>query len=531
MGAGAMLLIAPAFAFAASTPPSDAAVEGLIIRRVDVQPLNLFEPLPGGPLRPMYRLANRLHITTRPRVIRQQLLFRRGEPWSRARGEETLRVLRALDILEPVRLETRQVGDSVDVKVVTRDSWTTAPQVSFEAGGGQHFFSFSVVERNLFGLAKSISFAYDHTPEGVYRSLAFHDPAFGGSRWSLGVSTGTGGEGVTQSFELARPFYAEDTRQAFGFRTALRTSVARLYERGQEAAWFDRRVEEIDAWWGRGVRRGPTIWRLSALTLLRTRRFGPSQLMPGADPGFGGGEENRRARLVGLDGRWWRPDFREWTGVDRLGTVEDIDLGPSLQLVSGLSPRGLGATRTEGYASARMEIGGSPNARSLGQLRAELRSWFGDGTRETWGRLRGRWVQRLHPRHVLVTSGLAVLGKDMPRDHQEIVGGLTGLRAYPVREIAGAGAARLNVEHRWLVSAQVFQVVSLGAAAFYDGAREIGPHTADAPWLHGAGVGLRLSLPRSSQERVARIDIAWPLRPGADGGREPVFSLGSTQAF
>jgi len=38
-------------------------------------------------------------------------------------------------------------------------------------------------------------------------------------------------------------------------------------------------------------------------------------------------------------------------------------------------------------------------------------------------------------------------------------------------------------------------------------------------------------MPHSSHERVARLDVAWPLRPGTDGRTEPVFSIGSSQAF
>ena len=55
-----------------------------------------------------YRLANLLHIRTRDRTIRQQLLFAPGEPWREQRGEETARALRTLDYLEPRRLEARR---------------------------------------------------------------------------------------------------------------------------------------------------------------------------------------------------------------------------------------------------------------------------------------------------------------------------------------------------------------------------------------------------------------------------------------
>jgi len=378
-GAGAILLLAfaPVAASAITGFEVEEPVEGLPIRHIEVRALNLFEPAPAGRLRPLYRLVNRLHLTTRPGVIREQLLFRRGEPWSESRGRETARALRNLDILEPVRLEARRAGDSVDVRVETRDAWTTAPQLAIEGGGGQHFLAVSVVERNLFGLAKSINFVYDETPEGVFRSVGYRDPALGGSRWRLGINGGTGSEGAAQSFELAQPFYAEDAPQSQGLRWSRNTSVARLYQDGAEVAEFDRRVEDAEAWWGRGVRRGVAIWRLSGVFVLRDRRWSPSRLAPGAPAAFDGPEENRRTRLLGLEGRWWRPDFREWTGVDRLGSIEDIDLGSSLRLTTGFSPSALGASGSEGYGAVRAEQGGSQGVWGFGAAVVERGSAAG----------------------------------------------------------------------------------------------------------------------------------------------------------
>ena len=530
-GAVLWLFLAPAQASAQDLLDADPGIEGLPIRTIEVRPLNLFEPLPAGRLRALYRLANRLHITTRPAVVREQLLFRAGEPWSEARAHETERVLRALDIFEPVRLEARRVGDSVDVRVTTRDAWSTTPFFAIEAGNDQNFISVSVVERNLFGYGKSASFGYDETPERIFRSLGYRDPAVFGSRWRFGLSAGTGSEGAAQGFDLGQPFYAEDTPQAVLLRTHRQTSIARLYEDGSQAAEFDRDVEEIEAWYARGARHGSAILRVTPLVLIRNRRFGPSRLEPGAPPAYDGGEENQRTRLLAVEGRWWRPHFRAWTGVDRLSGIEDIELGRSVRITAGFSPAALGATQSEGYGALRLEMGGSPWTSGFGQALAEGRSWFGPELRESWWRVRGRWVQRTAERHVLVSSALAVLGRRMPRDYQEIAGGLTGLRAYPVREITGAGIARFNIEERWLVSTRALELVSLGLAGFYDAAREIGPESSPSSWRHGLGLGLRLSMPHSSHERVARVDVAWPLRPGTDGRREAVLSIGSSQAF
>ena len=530
-GAIVMLAIAPAFACGATGFEAPEQVEGLPIRRIEVVTRNLYDPVPPGRLGPLLRLTNRLHATTRGGVVRSHLLFAPGDPWSGARGQETARTLRALDILEPVRLEAHRAGDSVDVRVETRDAWTTAPEFAIESGGGQQFVTVAVVERNLLGLGKSLAFAYHETPEGVSRSTSFQDPGVRGSRWRAGISGDTGSEGARQSVEAILPFYAEDAPRSYGVRWSRVTSVARLFMEGEEAAAFDRRREEGELWWGRGARRGGTIRRLTGTFLLRNLRFGPSRTDSAAPGGFEGGEENLRTRLLSLEARWWRPRFHEWTGIDRLGSIEDIDLGPSLRLIAGASPSWLGASASEAYAAVRLDHGIVLGERRYAQAAVDFRTWLGDEPRERLTRLRARWVEMPRPGHTLIAAAAATAGFRMPRDFQEIVGGLSGLRAYPVREIAATRVVRFNLEHRWLITREAFQFVSLGAAGFYDAARGAGLGAGESGWHQDLGFGLRLSLPRSSRERVARFDVAWPLAPAPDGRRDPVFSFGSGQAF
>ena len=505
--------------------------EGLPIRRIEIVPRDLYEPLPPGGLRPLYSLANRLHIRTREKTVRDLLLIAPGQPWSETRGRETARALRALRILEPTHLVARRVRDSVDVRVETRDAWTTAPEFAIESGAGQNFMTVSLVERNLLGLGKSVSLVYRETPEAVTRSASWHDPGVFGSRLRLGVTGGTGSEGASQSLDIRVPFYAEDTPFSYGVQWNLVTSVARLFQEGAEAADFDRRIEETEVWWGRGGRQGHDVRRLIYVFHVHDRRFGPSRLQLGAPIEFDGPEENLHTRRLSAEFHWWRPRFSEWRHVERLGGIEDVDLGTSIRVTGGFSPEALGATADEGYGAARLDQGIAAGRRGFGEASLNVSSWLRREPRDLAAQARGRWVTQFEPHRTLVLSAHAATGYRVARDRQEIVGGLNGLRAFGVRELAGQRLWRFNAEHRWLVAHDAFDLVSFGAVAFYDAARAWGPGTAGVGWHHGAGVGLRISLPRSGQDRVARFDIAWPLEPAPDGRREPVFSFGSGQAF
>jgi len=124
-----------------------------------------------------------------------------------------------------------------------------------------------------------------------------------------------------------------------------------------------------------------------------------------------------------------------------------------------------------------------------------------------------------------------VTGYRMPRNFQVVVGGLNGLRAYPVHAVAGTQLVRWNLEARRIVLRDLFQFVSLGSAVFVDGARAWGAGAGGAGPFHCAGFGVRLAPPRAALGPVIRVDLAWPISPTRDGRRAVVVSIGSAHAF
>ena len=170
-------------------------------------------------------------------------------------------------------------------------------------------------------------------------------------------------------------------------------------------------------------------------------------------------------------------------------------------------------------------------ARSFALVRADLTSRWARDPLELVGRLRARWIDQFTPHHTLVLAAYGAAGHRTARDFQEILGGLKGLRASTVRALAGQEAWRFNAEHRWWMGHDFLQVLSLGAVGFYDLGRTFGPGAVESRWRQDAGVGLRIALPRSGQDRVARVDVAWPIARGPGEERGPVLSIGSGQAF
>jgi len=538
--AGIVLLAAPAAMAAGAESPAEAGApavrdsaaspEGRTIARVDIRVRDIFDPAPGDPFSSFYRLANLLHIRTRDRTIRQQLLFAPGEPWREQRGEETARALRTLDYLEPRRLEARRVGDSVLVTVETRDAWTTSPVLNLERGGGVQYGTVGLSERNLLGLGKTLAFIYHEDATGITRNLTYHDPAVLGTRLQLRYSAASGTAGSSDLFDVALPFYAEEARWGSGLFWHRSTYEASLFQGGAEVATLDVRNHESELWGGRGWERDHTIVRAIGSLYQQDRHLGPTRLTPGAPPDFAGGDEDLQIRRLAGQVRIWHPHFIVREDIDRMGRKEDFDVGNGAALKLGYSPEVFGSTANEGYARLDAETGTATSS-DFGNVRASISMRLRRGPLEVIRRLDARWNHKWRPGHVLVLSAFGMGGTEVARDFQVVVGGLNGLRAYSVQALAGTELVRLNAEQRWILVRNRWDLISLGAAVFYDAARAWGPGAVGTDWFNAAGFGARFATPRSALGPVIRFDVAWPISPTRHGERQPVFTFGSSQAF
>jgi hypothetical protein len=124
--------------------PSFAELEaaGAVIGEVRINPQNIFDMDDPKENYGFYPLVNKLHIQTRPSVIRRGLLFRSGERVSVRVIEESERLLRSNHFLYDVSIQPIAYRDGVvDVEVRTRDTWSLEPGGSFSgARQQQHAF-------------------------------------------------------------------------------------------------------------------------------------------------------------------------------------------------------------------------------------------------------------------------------------------------------------------------------------------------------------------------------------------------------
>jgi len=139
-------------------------------------------------------------------------------------------------------------------------------------------------------------------------------------------------------------------------------------------------------------------------------------------------------------------------------------------------------------------------------------------------------------KHTAVGNFFIDFGENLDGDRQLTLGADTGLRGYEAFTFDGDKRIVLNLEERAHLVDDLFQLVSIGTAAFVDvGAasrQSLGSMLGND--VYGdVGIGLRLGFPRATGSGIVRIDIAFPFRDGPDGSGafEPRIVFAAGQLF
>src|SRR5262245_48329218 len=150
-------------AAAAPAIPSSEELEraGAIVGTIYIDAQDIFDINNPKEDKVLFRAANRLHITTRDSVVREQLLFRSGDLYSARLLQESERILRSARYLYDASVRPIAHHDGrVDVAVTTRDVWTLNPGISFGRHGGANTYGFELEELNMLGSGTSLALSH-----------------------------------------------------------------------------------------------------------------------------------------------------------------------------------------------------------------------------------------------------------------------------------------------------------------------------------------------------------------------------------
>jgi hypothetical protein len=498
---------------------------GARIGRIRVATLNVFDTDDPAERNALFRLANRLHIVTRPEVIERALTFRTGDPVRAAVIEEAERVLRTFRFLYDVRIRPVAYADGVvDILVETRDTWTLDPGIGASRSGGANAGSVSISEGNLFGTGTSIGF-------GVFRNVdrtgnefrIANERAFGG-RLAAEYSQQSNSDGEFRTLRLAHPFWTLDSRWAAGVVASQADRVESVYRSGDVVAKYRRRDEfaEVFGGWSSGRVDG-WVTRWTAGVSAREETYG---LEPGETPPPALSPDST---LVGPFVRWQLIEdrFEKQRNLDQIGRPEFVAYGLQTTVQIGRAARALGSSRDAWLYSASASRAFEPRPTHTLVASGGLSGQLADGEveRQRVG-ARVQYYLPQSPRWLFYASvGADLLTNPAPLDTL-YVGGDSGLRGYPLRYQSGTQRALLTVEERLYTDLYLLRLFRIGGAGFLDVGRAWGGPAQDPTnerWLSNVGFGLRIFNVRASFGNVLHVDLAFPLNGGPDIRRVQVL--------
>jgi hypothetical protein len=518
---------------AAMLAPSLLEQSGAVIGTVTIANRNIFDLDDPAENKALFRLANRIHATTRLDVIQQQLLFEPGESFSAQALAESERIIRGNRYINEVSIQpVRHENGVVDVNVDTTDTWTLMPRLSLSRSGGKNNGALGVKEQNLLGSGTAIEVMFKSDVDRDSRVLKYRDQNLGNSWYGLTVNLEDNSDGYLQFLEIGKPFYALDTRRAQGLSFLSRDSVGTFYNRGEIASEYqeEETAHGIYRGWSRGLKNGWTR-RYTAGLAYEDHRFSavtdsdyPLSIVP----------QDRELLTPFFGVEIVEDHYEKSRNHDQINRIEDRFLGTRLTARVGVAQEGYGSDRDAWLMNVGAQTGfGSSDTSSL-LLATELGGRLEpDGTRGATLDLSARYYKHQSDRRRLYLGLTGTYGKNLDLDQYLVIGGDTGLRGYPLRFQTGDKRVLFTVEQRYFTDWYLFRLFHVGGAVFFDmgGAWGDSPlGVSDRQLLKDVGVGLRIGSSRSGLGRMIHIDLAVPL-DDKDGIDSVQFLVSTKKSF
>jgi len=495
--------------------PSDADLEsaGARVGEIRFNSLQLFDLDHEDENTTLSRLANKLHIQTRESTIRDQLLFKSGDPYRATLLDESARILRDTRYLRDARVRPVAYHDGVvDVEVTTQDVWTFDPGFNFGRKGGKNTGGIKFEELNLLGLGTQFGFGFTKGVDRDSKFIQYRDRQLGSSWWDLNTVYSDNSDGRLAEFSLEHPFYALDTRRAGGVSLVDDQRVDSRYDLGEIVDQFETHEKFATIYWGASAGLvGDWARRYSVGMTYEDHAFDPvtgqypTQLLPA----------DRRLVYPWVSAEWVQDAFHTVRNRDQIEKTEDYSLGWSARAQLGFASTAFGSDRDAFVIRGGLSKGTSLSERQSLLVDAALSGRLEGGV--VHGATLGgaaRYYFRQSPRRVFFVDLSGEAGKNLDADQQILLGGDSGLRGYPLRYQAGEGRWLITAEQRFFTNWFPFQLFNVGGAVFYDMGSTWGRDPLGTPsqgLLRDVGFGLRLGNSRSALGNVLHIDVAFPL--------------------
>jgi len=486
------------------------------VRSIRVRRLNIFDETTEANDNFLYQGANRLHWLTSEGTVRNKLLFKKGDTLSLQQLADSERLLRKEHYLYGAVVRIWRIcGDQADIEVITRDTWSMQPSVSFAHSGGQSSYGFSFKESNLFGLGKQISIAQKHNDQRSRTLLEYKDSNLFNTQWRLGATLGSNSDGNEYAFQLEKPFLSVIDQRAFELAYHNVDSLQRLYlpQGGDEALRFDQKRQQFHLAVGHAIasdqRDQHRIWYGYDEDNLQ---FDLMQQMP-VPAEF---REQRHLAYPWLGYEFISDQYEKHRNLDRIGVVEDVFVGMHGFFKLGYSSQQFGATELGYVFDMSLQTNLYRDENNMLFLDIASKGYLEPGKESSTDTLTSTRFRYYYKQSELTTWYFNFeyeQGLNLNFDNQLLIGGQRGLRGYPANFQSGDRRILLQFEKRRYTNWQPFKLARIGYAYFIDAGRAWDGNAASGnPWLTDVGFGLRIAPTRAFSKSVLHLDLAFPLQ-------------------
>jgi len=487
-----------------------------------------------------YRLANLLHISTRPDRIRAEIVVHEGDCLELNALEESERLVRELAFVARARVTANtEAGGARVVLIETWDEWSTRGGLNLSIENKLRFEGAFASERNLLGRGHYGLVSWRRFQERRDLGTRFGTTSFLGTRLDASVGGGTTRTGQFFNSVFSYPFVGEEGRVAGDVR-AIARDHEQAYLTGDTDAYShvllpleDRRFEAtLLRRWGEP---GSLLLLGGEFRLLRRRVVGTptaafandfNDPLPAPDS-FANQLKSQASppsyARVGVRMGVRNLAFRPHAGIDLVSGVQDIATGTELTLTLGRTFATWDGASLDTYGGVEAFTGLTrgpltvQTTISAAGRRMDRVAEGGDRIRD----LAARADVRLYlyaAAHTLAAELRYRGGWRADEVFQLSMGGDQGVRGFVDLEKPVSRFLVIRFEERWNPR-PVGRAVDVGFTVFGDVGRGwagTAPFSADTGWESAAGVGLRLGLPAGTGSNL-RVEIAWPVGGVAEG--------------
>jgi len=493
------------------------ASSNLKIGKITLKQLDIFDTSNPDEDISLFRLANKLHISTKEDVIRSQLIFASGEQYSPKILLEAERLLRNNSYLYDARITaTINCQNTIDITVITKEIWTLVPEINFSRSGGENKSRFGFRDSNLFGLGKRISISKTSNSDRDGYLFIYDDPNILNSRYRSHLEYSDNSDGEHYYFDIDYPFFSLNTPYSYGLVTYSNKRIEQIYNRGEVISEFSHNTKISNFHFGLSTI--DKTWTKRILFGYQSEKQEFSELSNSTIPIA----EDRNLNYPWFAMRWLEGNYIKLNNFDSISRTEDLNLGWDISTKLGYSDSNISNDNNRLIYQASVNKAYFQSKDILWRFNVGLNGYWNFEHDDIENAILNSSTQ-LHYNTNLSQSWYAKLkvqySKNLTLDNQLTLGGDTGLRGYPIHYQTGEQSFLLNLEKRYYWEYNFLQLFRVGGAAFFDIGRawySNQDNGINGETLKDIGIGLRLAPSKANSKTVIHIDLAFPLDKAHD---------------